>query len=160
MFNLTRLFAVLAVSTVLAASGAVLAAPNSDQPANPAKITISVSPEAVAPGGRAQVTVTLTPASGVKINRYPKIKVNVPAQEGLVAEAGAEVGNDSPPPLDNPDSNYFDVVEPVTLKLDLDDSISSGSHEIEGKLTYFYCVAKSGFCAPKKTPVKIAVNVK
>ena len=160
MFNLTRLCAVLVVSTVLVASGAVLAAPNSDQPANPAKIKISVSPEAVAPGGQAQVTVTLTPSSGVKINRYPKIKVSVPAQDGLVAEAGAEVGNDSPPPLDNPDSNYFDVVEPVTLNLDLDDSISSGSHEIEGKLTYFYCVAKSGFCAPKKTPVKFAVNVK
>jgi hypothetical protein len=48
----------------------------------------------------------------------------------------------------------------VKLTLELDKSISAGAHEIEGNLTYYYCVAKSGFCAPKKTPVKIAVNVR
>ena len=141
-------------------AGAVLAAPNATQPANPAKIAISVSPDVVSAGGQTEVTVKLTASSGIKINRYPKIKISVPAQDGLVAEAEASVGNDSPPPLDDPDSNYFDVVDAVTLTLDLDDSISSGSHEIEGKLTYFYCVAKSGFCAPKKTPVKISLNVR
>jgi DsbC/DsbD-like thiol-disulfide interchange protein len=151
--------AVLVISAALAAPCAVLAAPNSAQPANPAKVSISVSPETVAPGGEAQVTVKLTASSGVKINRYPKIKVSVPAQPGLVAETEAEVGNDSPPPLDDPDSNYFGVVDPVTLKLDLDDSVKSGEHEIEAKLTYYYCVTKSGFCAPKRTSVKIAVNV-
>ena len=160
MCNLTRILAVLTICFCLVAPAAVLAAPNSDQPAKPAKVTISVSPEAVAPGGETQVTVKLTPTSGVKINRYPKIKVDVPAQDGLVAEAGAEVGNDSPPPLDDPDRNYFDVVEPVSLKLDLDDAIKSGVHQIEGKLTYFYCVTKSGFCAPSRTTVKIPVTVR
>jgi len=160
MNRLTGLFVVFAVCLILIASAAALAAPDAPQPANPAKIAISVSPEAVAPGGRAEVTVRLTPSAGVKINRYPKIKLAVPAQKGLVAEAETEVGNESPPPLDDPESNYYDVVDPVTLTLDLDDSISSGSHEIEGKLTYFYCVKKSGFCAPKRTAVKIAVNVR
>lgn len=163
MCKSTRILAVLAVLTVCAALFApcvVLAAPNSAQPADPAKVTITVSPESLVPGGEAQVTVKLTPSSGVKINRYPKITVSVPAQEGLVAETGAEVGSDSPPPLDDPDSNYFKVVDPVTLKLDLDDAISSGAHQIEAKLTYFYCVVKSGFCAPKRMPVKIAFNVR
>jgi DsbC/DsbD-like thiol-disulfide interchange protein len=159
MYNLTRFLAVLAISVALGAPGLVLAAPNSAQPANPAKVTVSVSPENVAPGGEAQVTVKLKASSGIKINRYPKIKVSVPAKEGFVAEAEAEVGSDSPPPLDDPDSNYFGEVDPVSFKLDLDDSIQSGSHEIEGKLTYYYCVTKSGFCAPKRTSVKIAVNV-
>ena len=159
MYNLTRFLAVLAISAALVAPAVVWAGPNTAQPADPAKVTVSVSPESVAPGGEAQVTVKLKAASGVKINRYPKIKISVPAKEGLVAEAEAEVGNDSPPPLDNPDSNYFGVVDPVTLKLDLDDSIKSGAHEIEGKLTYYYCVTKSGFCAPKRTSVKIAINV-
>ena len=160
MYKLTRLFAVLAICAALVAPGMMSAAPNSSQPANPAKVTVSVSPGSVAPGGEAQVTVKLTASSGIKINRYPKIKVSVPATEGFVAEAEAEVGNDSPPPLDDPESNYFEVVDPVTLKLDLDDSIKSGAHEIEGKLIYYYCVTKSGFCAPKRTSVKIAVNVK
>ena len=153
-------FAVLTACSILSTTGAALAAPGATQPAKPAKIEISVSPESIAPGGQAEVTVKLTPSSGVKINRYPKIKLSVPAQQGLVAEAEASVGNDSPPPIGDTDSNYFEVVEPVTLTLDLDDSISSGSHEIEGKLTYFYCVTKSGFCAPSKAPVKIAVSVR
>lgn len=160
MYRLNRLFAVFVTGSALIFSAAALAAPNATQPANPARIAVSVSPEALVPGGQAEVTVKLTPSSGIKINRYPKIKLSVPAQEGLVAEAEASVGNDAPPPVGDTDGNYFDVVEPVTLMLDLDDSISSGSHEIQARLTYFYCVTKSGFCAPKKTPVKIAVSVR
>jgi spermidine/putrescine-binding protein len=160
MNRLTGLFGVFVACLILISAAAALAAPNATQPANPAKVVISVSPETVAPGGQAEVTVKLTPSAGIKINRYPKIKLSVPTQEGRVAEVEAEVGNESPPPLDDPESNYFDVVDPVTLTLDLDDSISSGAHEIEGKLTYFYCVKKSGFCAPKRATVKIALNVR
>jgi hypothetical protein len=145
---------------ILLAGAAPFAAPGSTPPAKPAKISISVSPEAIEPGGRAEVTLSLTPSAGIKINRYPKIKFNVAEQEGLVDAAETTLGNDAPPPIDKAEDNYFETVDPLTLVLELDVSAPSGRHELSGKLVYFYCVAKSGYCAPSRTPVKIAVNVR
>jgi len=129
-------------------------------PKNPAQISISVAPDAVAPGGEAQVTLELRPTEGVKINRYPKIKLTVPAAEGLVGEAEISIGNDAPPKPDEQKSNYFAKPEPLTLALTLEPDATSGRHEIAGKLVYFYCMPASGFCAPHRTPVTIPVVVR
>ena len=32
--------------------------------------------------------------------------------------------------------------------------------EIEAKLTYYYCVVESGFCAPKRVPVNIPLKIR
>jgi len=96
----------------------------------------------------------------VKINRYPKIKLQVPAQEGLVRQSEAAVGNDRPPPPDKSQSNYFDEIEPLRLSLGIEESAAKGDHEIEGKLVYYFCVPASGFCAPKRVAVKIPVAVR
>ena len=101
----------------------------------------------------------IVPTTGVKINRYPKIRFNVEQQDGLVDGGEVTQGNDAPPPPDKMDNNYFETVEPLTLKLGVDGAATSGHHEFEGRVKYFYCVAKSGFCAPKTERVKIALNV-
>ena len=150
-------FSLLALVALLAVLPAV-ASPK--PPENPADIAISVSPEAAVPGGDAQVTLRLTPIDGVKINRYPKIKLQVPASEGLVEESEVAVGNDAPPPPDQSKSNYFDEVEPLNLPLKLAPGAAAGEHEVEGKLTYFFCVPASGFCAPKRVGVKIPFSVR
>ena len=107
----------------------------------------------------ADSSVRLEPKDGVKINRYPKIKLTVPEQAGLTGESVVEIGNDTPPPPGKMESNYYKTVDPVELRLTLDDKAPSGRHELEGKLTYFYCVVKSGFCAPKRLALKIPVTV-
>jgi len=127
-------------------------------PANPAKITISVAPESVAPGGRAEITLTLDPISGVKINRYPQIKLKVPNQEGLVSEVESAIGSKSPLPLDEPGSNFWTKVDPLNLTLTVDAAAKSGEHEIEAKLIYYYCVSGE-FCAPKRVPITIPLDV-
>jgi hypothetical protein len=58
------------------------------------------------------------------------------------------------------DKNYFKTVDPLALLLSIDPAAETGTHELEAKLTYFYCVSASGFCAPKTVPVKFAVNVR
>src|SRR5262245_16063067 len=75
--------------------------------AEPAKIDVRVTPDKQAPGGQAEVVVQLQPHDGVKINRYPKIKLIVEDAQGLVHGATSAVGNDAPPPPDRMDSNYF-----------------------------------------------------
>jgi len=143
-----------------AAFCAVVQAAPAKPPAVPAKLDISVSPGELEPGAQARVLIRLEPIEGVKINRYPKIKLSVPAQEGLVEQAKAEIGNDSPPPPDKMETNYYKTVDPVELDLVLSPQAPQGKHEVEGTLKYFYCVTKSGFCAPKSAPVKIPIVVK
>ena len=127
-------------------------------PKNPADITIEVAPEGVAAGGQAEVTVTIVPRAGIKIARYPQIKLAVKAQEGLVGEAEARIGSKKPPPPDKLADNYWKDVDPVRLTLTLDEAVASGTHDVEGKLTYYFCVS-GDFCAPARVPVKIPVSV-
>jgi hypothetical protein len=140
----------------LALAGTALAAPK--PPKNPADITIDVAPEAVAAGGEAEVTVTIVAKPGIKIARYPQIKLDVKAQEGLVAEATARIGDKKPPPPDKLSTNYWGEVDPVQLTLTVDENAASGHHDVEGKLTYYFCVS-GDFCAPARVPVKIPVSV-
>jgi len=145
----------IAVAAALALTGV---AATVKPPETPAKITVDVTPHAVAPGGEAEVTLKLAPIDGVKINRYPKIKLRVPTQEGLVAETEASIGSSTPPPPDKK-TNYWDRVDPLVVKLTLDDAAASGNHEIAAKLTYYFCVPASGFCAPKRVPIKIPIVI-
>jgi len=128
-------------------------------PAVPASFKVEVAPGSVLPGGEASVALSLSAADGVKINRYPRIRLTVPAIEGVVAAAEGSVGNDKAPPPGKMDSNYFKKVDPVELTLSIAPDAPVGNHDIPAKLTYFYCVAASGFCAPKTVPVEISVRI-
>jgi hypothetical protein len=150
--KLPLLLVLAAVVTPSAVAGPV------KPPEKPAEIRIEVAPESLSPGGEAEVTLTLDPIEGVKINRYPKIKFQVPGQEGLVGAAEIAIGNDEPPPPGQK-SNYWDSVAPVKLTLNFDEAATAGDHEIQAKLTYFFCMPASGFCAPKRVPLKIPVAV-
>jgi len=152
--------AALAGIVVSAAIPLAAAPPEARPPAEPAKIRISVSPAGVARGGRAEVTLELTAASGVKINRYPKVKLSVAARAGVTSGGEAAVGNAAPPPLDQVNANYFDDVDPVRLGLTVDPAASPARHELDATVTYFYCVTASGFCAPSRSSVKIPLEVR
>jgi hypothetical protein len=159
MSNLSRLTRTVLLLLVAAGSVAMAALP-SEPPAEPARVEISVAPESVSPGGEAEVTLRLTPKSGIKINRYPQIKLAVPGVDGLAVEAEVSLGNDAPPPAGQMESNYFDEIDPLRLQLAIDGAARAGKHEIEGRLVYYYCVKKSGFCAPARLNVKIPLQVK
>jgi len=127
----------------------------------PVKIAIAVAPQAVAAGSELAVTVRLVPRPGIKLNKYPKIKLQVPAVSGLVAAAENSLGNAAPPPANQLDANYFHGdVDPLTVTLRMDAQAAKGRHDVRAKLSYFYCVAASGYCAPAKTDVTIPVTVR
>jgi len=154
--NQLRAFAV-GVLVVAAAVSAAWSAPKI--PAVPAEIDISVAPDGLSAGATAQVTVRLDPIEGIKINRYPKIKLKIPEQPGLTSGGTAEIGNDAPPPPDKMDSNYYEIVDPVSLDLVLEAGAEKGNHKLTGELKYFFCVAASGFCAPKKVSVSVPIEI-
>jgi hypothetical protein len=129
-------------------------------PKEPAKIDVTVQPRTAAPGSEVRVRLQLAPVPGVKINRYPKIRLTVPAQEGLVGAAEAETGSDTPPPPDRLDTNYYRTVDPVEVTLKLDSAAAPGDHRVPASVRYFYCVTASGFCAPAKVAVEIPLSIR
>jgi hypothetical protein len=155
-FLLATSIALVAFSTTPASPDA---RPGSADP--PIKISVSVSPESVPSGSEAAVTVQLDPKPGIKLNKYPKIKLQVPEVAGLVAAAEQSMGNPSPPPADQLDANYFHgSVDPLKVTLHMDAQAAKGRHDLHAKLSYFYCVAASGYCAPGKAEVTIPVMVR
>ena len=107
------------------------------------------------------MTVTLRPNAGIKLNKYPKIKLQVPGAPGLVAAAEGAIGNAAPPPADHLDANYYKGgVDPLVVTLHLDKAATPGPHDVPAKLSYFYCVAASGYCAPAKVDVALPLTVR
>jgi len=154
-----RIPAMRALFLAAAVAGVAIAAPPSDPP--PVQVSLSVSPEAASPGSEAAVTIVLKPGPGIKLNKYPKIKLQVPGAPGVVAEASGAIGTSGPPPSDQLESNYYKGgVDPLVVKLSVDPAATSGRHDVPGKLSYFYCVAASGYCAPAKVDVSIPLTVR
>src|SRR5262245_3183145 len=132
-----------------------------DAEAPPVKVAVTVSPSAVAAGTEAKATLQLTPNPGIKLNKYPKIKIRIPESAGLVGAAEASIGNPGPPPADNLDANYYHgAVDPLSVTFRLDPAAGKGRHDVAGELRYFYCVAASGYCAPAKVAVTIPVTIR
>jgi len=128
-------------------------------PEDPAKIQVQVSPEAVGPGDEVEVTVKVTPDSGIKINRYPKVSLKVAEVEGLVEAAETFVGDKTAPPPDKMKGNYFKTVDPLVLTLSVSDDAEPGEHKITAKLKYTFCL-KSDACFMKRETVRIPVTVR
>ena len=51
-------------------------------------------------------------------------------------------------------------VDPIVLELGIDEKASAGTHDVESRLTYYYCVKASGFCAPKRLAVNLPITVR
>jgi len=158
-----RRAAVISLSLLAAVSllpGSPASAAPKGPPKPPVTVEIAVGPAQVAPGADADVSVSVSPKPGIKLNKYPKIKVTVPEVPGVVGAAEAAVGNDAPPPPEQIEGNYFKTVEPVRLKLHIDRAASKGKHQIGATVSYFYCVTASGFCTREKAPIEIPVTVR
>lgn len=156
----SRAFALVAAALLAGVELAVAAPAPSASGSEPAAYRIEVSPASVAPGETVEVRLLLEPAAGIKINKYPKIRLKIPAAPGVVGEAEGSVGSDAAPPPDQLESNYFKSLDPVRATVRVVDTAHAGTHEVEGKLSYYYCVASSGYCAPAKVPVKFPIRVR
>ena len=77
----------------------------------------------------------------------------------LVGKAEAAIGSSTPLPIDETGTNYWKTVDPLHLTLEVDPNATSGTHEVEAKLVYFFCVSDE-FCAPARVPLTIPIEVR
>jgi hypothetical protein len=156
MFRARSFIALALVAACLAPVSALAAV---KPPEDPAKIQVAVAPEAVAAGGQVEVTVKVTPDTGIKINRYPKVSLKVAEVEGLVAAAETSVGDKTAPPPEKMKGNVFKTVDPLVLTLALSEDAKPGEHKITAKLKYTFCLT-SDACFLKRETVRIPVTVR
>ena len=122
------------------------------------KINIAVPQQAVATGAEAEAVVSITPPAGVKLNKYPPIRVTVEGNPPIEFEqTTVKVGLDEMP--ENAELNHFDTIEPIHLKFKVGKHNGDGKIPIRGKVKLTYCVAKSGYCAPVTKDLSFAVPI-
>ena len=88
MVKMKHLAAFLGFLILVVAPSTAAGTGGSGAPEAPVKVAVTVSPEAVGAGSDTSVTVRLDPKPGIKLNKYPKIKLQIPAVPGLVDTAG------------------------------------------------------------------------
>ena len=121
------------------------------------QVETSQEPTPAAPGAETRVSVTVGPPKGVSLNRYPGIRLKIEEAPGLKAkDREAFVGSDEPVP--DPDQAYFGESETLSLRV-IPERRGGTMRTIRARLTYFYCVKESGYCAPGKQTVEIPVEV-
>jgi hypothetical protein len=93
----------------------------------------------------------------VVINEIPAPRLALdPGQTVLVDKQG-------PPPKvhapDAGDGKYLDLSLPVVFPVALAEGASKGLQDVPGKVTYFYCSKREGWCRKGAADVDIAVKV-
>ena len=122
------------------------------------KIDVSVDKPPVAAGSQGEAVMTLTPPAGIHINRYPPVRLTLEPPSAVTFDATTfKVGLDAMP--DDPEKNPFETVDPIRMKFKVGQAARAGQVPVKGKLKFFYCVAKSGYCAPGNKDVTFNVPV-
>jgi len=138
---------------------AALAAPAGA--AGQAKVTLAIDtrvvPDPLPAGGHGEVRLTLGVPEGVVLNRFPGITFTPEATPGLAFdEDRAFLGLKKL--AKDPAEAYFEAIDPLVLGFSVAHE-ASGTLTVRGELKYFYCVKKSGYCAPGKQQVSVSVPV-
>jgi hypothetical protein len=92
------------------------------------------------------------------LNRYPGIKLTLDPNPALVfPDKTVKVGLDAMP--DDPDTNAWQTIDPIHVKFRVGEKAQAGKVPVKGQIKFYYCVAKSGYCAPGKKDVAFNVPV-
>ncbi len=151
----------MAAAAWAGAAGFGLGAAAPEIPKERVKLHVQAEPEVAAPGEEIAVSIRLKPLAGIKLNRYPKIRVQTEPVPGVAAASETTLGNAAPPPPEAMETNYFGPEpEPLRLQLRLEANARPGRYEIPARVRYFYCVTASGFCAPAEESFSIPVTVR
>ncbi|HHN75396.1 MAG TPA: hypothetical protein ENK10_09235 [Acidobacteria bacterium] len=133
------------------------AAPNSKKKAAPTMgVRVEQQPGTASVGQTARIKVHVTPPEGIRLNRYPGVTLEIDKNDGLrLAAKKAFVG--STKPISDVAKFGFETVDPLLFEVV---PTSPGTHVMEGTLKYFYCVKKSGYCAPGQQRVRLTVKAR
>jgi hypothetical protein len=93
----------------------------------------------------------------VVINEQPQPRLALdPAQKVLVDKQPAPAKTAPPEPTEG---KYLDLALPVAFPVALADGAPAGTQAIAGKVTYFYCSKREGWCRRGTADLDLSVKV-
>lgn len=149
----------MSVRTAILVLAAAVAATRLLAQAGPSHFSVSAAYAPPAKGEKdGAVEVTFSPTDpDVNINEEPSARLTLdPAQTILV---------DRQPPaklamaVDPATAKYIDLGRPVRFAAALHPKAAKGTHDVKGKVVYFYCSKKQGWCRRGSADVSFAVTV-
>lgn len=119
------------------------------------EVTASYAP---APKRQGSVVVTFKALDpDVVVNEQPSPRLALdPAQKVLVDKQPPPAKTVPPDPADG---KYLDLSLPVAFPVALADGAAAGTQAIAGKVTYFYCSKREGWCRKGTSEVDLSVKV-
>ncbi len=156
MRRILAVLLVLAASAPLALAPAALAGSRKTPPRMDLKL-VQEPPKATV-GEAFELRVRVVPPAGIKLNRYPGITLEVAKAPGIALESKtAFVG--SKKPITDPAKFGFHEIPPLVLRGRVERG-RAGTRVLQGTLKFFYCVKKSGYCAPGEQKVRLPLYVR
>lgn len=127
--------------------------------APPQMFTLSASFE---PGAKRQGSVAVqfkATDPDVVVNEHPGPRLALDAAQTVLV-------NKQPPPAkgdaaapDPTDGKYLDLSLPVVFPVELATAAPKGEQAVKGKVTYFFCSKREGWCRKGTTEIEIPVKV-
>ncbi len=116
-------------------------------------------PREVKLGDSGVITVTIETAKGIKLTKYPQTSITLSGDKELTFEENTiKLGQDKMP--ENLMKNFLDKIQPMAFKFKVDKNVDKKMLKVSANISYFYCVAKSGFCAPGVKKIDLLIPVK
>ena len=111
-------------------------------------------------GGEAAIAVTFRALDpDVKVNQTPAPRLKLDLAQTLLEERQA------PPPPHAPDfdpatAHYLDTSQPLRFPVAVSRAATSGPHEVNASLVYFYCSTREAWCRRGSAELLIPVTVR
>lgn len=122
-------------------------------------VKVHSKPRELKPGESGVITVKIETAKGIKLTKYPQTSVTLSGDEGLTFEKNVmKLGQDKMP--EDIKKNLLNKIQPMEFKFKVDKNVDKKMLKVTANISYFYCVSKSGFCAPGTKNIDFQIPVK
>jgi hypothetical protein len=122
-------------------------------------VKLHFQPREVRPGDSGFIKVEIEPAKGIKLTKYPQTSVTLSGDEEIIFEKNVlKLGQEKLPK--DIKKNFLEKIDLLEFKFKVEETVEKSMLNVKANISYFYCVSRSGFCAPGTKNIEFQIPVK
>lgn len=123
------------------------------------RVKLHSKPREVKPGDSGFIKVEIEPAKGIKLTKYPQTSVTLSGDEEIIFEKNVlKLGQNTLP--EDIKRNFLEEIDLLEFRFKVDENVEKSTLNVKANISYFYCVSRSGFCAPGTKNIELQIPVK